>query len=245
MAIRHAYENSNDIGVFGTLTNAYCITAIGGSENFYSVFESELSREIPVIKSSIAGTRLVGRMCVGNKKGLLLPNSTTDQEMLHIRHSLPDSVLVQRVEERLSALGNCISCNDYTALLHPDIDHETEELICDVLGVEAFRETIAGNALVGSYCKFSSRGGLVHPHTSLQELDELSSLLQVPLAAGTVNRGSDIISAGLIANDWTAFCGLDTTSTELNVIEEILKIRSIENNESFESTRAAIIDTLV
>jgi translation initiation factor 6 len=202
-------------------------------------------------------------MCVGNKKGLLLPNSTTDQELLHIRNSLPDSVLVQRVEERLSgnfyfnfvstepllcintALGNCISCNDYTALLHPDIDRETEELICDVLGVEAFRETIAGNALVGSYCKFSSQGGLVHPHTSLQELDELSSLLQVPLAAGTVNRGSDIISAGLIANDWTAFCGLDTTSTELNVIEEILKIRSIENNKSFESTRAAIIDTLV
>lgn len=29
------------------------------------------------------------------------------------------------------------------------------------------------------------------------------------------------------------------------MIEEILKIRSIENNESFESTRAAIIDTLV
>jgi len=85
---------------------------------------------------------------------------------------------------------------------------------------------------------------LVHPQTSLQELDELSSLLQVPLAAGTVNRGSDIISAGLIANDWTAFCGLDTTSTELNVIEEILKIRSIDNNKSFESTRAAIIDTI-
>ena len=86
-------------------------------------------------------------------------------------------------------------------------------------------------------------------------------ILKVPLAAGTVNRGSDIISAGLIANDWTAFCGLDTTSTELNVsfsthndkivrgnkqvIEEILKIRSIDNNKSFESTRAAIIDTLV
>jgi translation initiation factor 6 len=81
-------------------------------------------------------------MCVGNKKGLLLPSSTTDQELLHIRNSLPDSVLVQRVEERLSALGNCISCNDYTALIHPDIDRETEELICDVLGVEAFREVI-------------------------------------------------------------------------------------------------------
>ena len=28
-------SNSNDIGVFASLTNSYCITALGGSENFY------------------------------------------------------------------------------------------------------------------------------------------------------------------------------------------------------------------
>ena len=59
---------------------------------------------------------------LGNKNGLLLPNTTTDQELFHIRNSLPDSVVVQRVEERLSALGNCIVCNDYVALIHPDLD---------------------------------------------------------------------------------------------------------------------------
>lgn len=29
------FENSSEIGVFSKLTNAYCLTAIGGSENFY------------------------------------------------------------------------------------------------------------------------------------------------------------------------------------------------------------------
>ena len=133
------------------------------------MFEAELADHIPVIKTSIAGTRLVGRMTVGNKNGLLLPNTTTDQgasrrsrgrhgllqplwhptaaaaprspphrhrrppsppvsalpalsELMHIRNSLPDEVVVQRIDERLSALGNCIACNDYVALIHPDMD---------------------------------------------------------------------------------------------------------------------------
>ena len=72
-------------------------------------------------------------MCVGNRHGLLVPNNTTDQELQHIRNSLPDSVKIQRVEERLSALGNVIACNDYVALVHPDLDRETEEIIADVL----------------------------------------------------------------------------------------------------------------
>lgn len=245
MAVRHQYENSNDVGVFANLTNSYCLTAVGGSEGFYSVFQTELATDIPVVKTSISGTRLVGRMTVGNKNGLLLPNSVTDQEALHLRNSLPDEVIVQRVDERLSALGNCIACNDYVALIHPDLDEETEEIVADVLGVEVFRQTIAGNILVGSYCKFSNQGGIVHPQTKIEELDELSSLLQVPLVAGTINRGSDVISAGIVANDWAAFCGLDTTSTELQVVENIFKLNDARASVKVKSLRATLVDSLV
>lgn len=244
MATRCQFENSNDVGVFAKLTNSYCIVALGGAENFYSVFEAELADHIPVIKSSVAGTRLVGRVTVGNKNGLLLPNTCSDQEMMVIRNSLPDEVVVQRIDERLSALGNCIACNDYVALIHPDIDRETEEIIADVLGVEVFRQTVANNVLVGSYCSFSNQGGLVHPKTSIEDLDELSSLLQIPLVAGTVNRGSDVIGAGLVVNDWAAFCGLDTTSTELSVIESVFKLRDAHPMSIVNDMRASLIDSM-
>ncbi len=122
---------------------------------------------------------------------------------------------------------------------------ETEELLADVLGVEVFRQTIAGNILVGSYCVFSNRGGLVHPHTSIEDLDELSTLLQVPLVAGTVNRGSEVIGAGMIVNDWTAFCGLDTTATELSVVESVFKLRESQPSAIVDEMRKSLIDTFV
>lgn len=244
MAVRAQFEGNNEIGVFAKLTNAYCLVAIGGSENFYSVFEGELVDQIPVVHCSIAGCRIVGRMCVGNRHGLILPTTTTDQELQHIRNSLPDSVNVQRVEERLSALGNVIACNDYVALIHPDLDKETEELIADVLKVEVFRQTLADNVLVGTYCAISNQGGLVHPKTSVQDQDELSSLLQVPLVAGTVNRGSDVIGGGLVVNDWIGFCGLDTTSTELSVIESVFKLGDSQPSAIASNMRMSLIDSM-
>lgn len=99
MATRCQFESSSEVGVFAQLTNAYCLVATGRSENFYgyhrkfssildlwamsdtpagvltqqvlcSIFEAELAEHIPVIKTSVSGTRLVGRVTVG--EGLLV-----------------------------------------------------------------------------------------------------------------------------------------------------------------------------
>lgn len=66
---------------------------------------------------------------LGNKNGLLVPATCTDVELRNLRNSIPEEVRIKRVEERLSALGNVIACNDHVALVHTDIDKETEEII--------------------------------------------------------------------------------------------------------------------
>lgn len=199
---------------------------------------------MPVIHASIGQCKVIGRMIAGNSKGLLVPSITTDMELMTIRNSLPESVKIQRVEERLSALGNVIACNDHVALLHPEVDKVTEEIVQDVLGVEVFKTTVAGQPLVGSYCTLTNKGGLVHPLTSVAELDALSSLVQVPLCAGTVNRGSDVISTGVVVNDWKAFCGTETTATELSVIDAIFKLTDSGSNIFEAENKKVLFDQL-
>jgi translation initiation factor 6 len=243
MATRIDYENSSDVGVFAKLTNGYCLVS-DGNPGFARAFAAELGDHIPVVVTSVGHTRLVGRMVVGNTKGLLVPNTTTDQELLHIRNSLPESVVVQRVEERLSALGNVLVCNDHVCLAHPDLDKETEEIVADTLGVEVFRQTISGQALVGSYAALSNQGALVHPSASVEDQNELASLLQVPVMAGTVNRGSTVVGAGFVVNDWKAFVGMTTTATELMLIEKIFKLNEQSVNVPKHDVQSALMDTL-
>ena len=47
--------------------------------------------------------------------------------------------------------------------------------------------------------------------------------------AGTVNRGSDVIGSGLVVNDWCAFTGMDTTATEISVIEATFSACSLRH----------------
>uniref|UniRef100_A0A915N5D0 Eukaryotic translation initiation factor 6 n=1 Tax=Meloidogyne javanica TaxID=6303 RepID=A0A915N5D0_MELJA len=202
MALRVQFEASNDVGVFCNLTNAYCLVGIGSSENFYSVLEAELADHIPVIHCSIAGIRIVGRVTVGNRHGLLVPNATTDQELQHLRNSLPDSVKIRRIDERLSALGNVISCNDHVAIVHAEISKETEQALVDVLGVENFAPMI-----------FAREPYLLHllaGSETITALDAAKSLLDSGYNDPNEREPTDNISPLHVAAAWNnlAMCQL-------------------------------------
>uniref|UniRef100_A0A6N2M174 Uncharacterized protein n=1 Tax=Salix viminalis TaxID=40686 RepID=A0A6N2M174_SALVM len=99
-------------------------------------------------------------------------------------------------------------------------DQGTEEMIVDALGVEVLRQTIAGIVLLsGSYCAFSNKGGLVHPHTWMNH------------------------KPWQRMNGWTVFCGSDTNAAELSVIESVFKLREAQPDAIVNETRNSFIDS--
>ncbi len=175
---------------------------------------------VPVLRTTIADTEIVGALMVMNSHGIITDEQTDDEEVAVLEKLAP----VVRLRSRQNAIGNNIHANDTGALVHPEFGDEAVERIGRALGVPALRGTIAGLGTVGMAGIATTRGVVVHPRTTPKEAEVIEGLLGVPLHRSTANFGVPVVGACLVANSRAFITGRPTTPVEIVHLQEGLGI---------------------
>ncbi len=175
--------------------------------------------DVSVIKTPISGSNLTGALTCGNSKGIVVSKYTFDNEIEIIRN---EGIEIERIPDKLTAVGNIILANDSGALVHPLLSDKSIEIISNVLDVEVQKGSIANFKITGSVATATNKGVLVHPAASHDELESLEQLFKTHADVGTVNNGTQLVGACAVANSNGVLVGLNTTGPELARIEEAL-----------------------
>ena len=207
------------IGVFAGACETVAFAAASAPESFVSDLGEAL--DVPVFQTDVAETSLVGSMIAFNSAGVALPRNITSRELEFFK-GLDLNVAV--IDDKHTALGNLILANDSGAVVSTHFSSDARQEISDVLDVDVEAMDLHGFRTVGSIGVATSKGALVHPGVSEEELESIEKLLKVDCDIGTVNRGVGYIRTGLIANSRGALIGRTTTSPEISRIEDALEL---------------------
>ena len=174
--------------------------------------------EVTVMKTPLASSNILGSLTAMNSYGGITSSMVALSEVRPIIKILP----FKRIRDRMSACGNNILVNDNAALVNPDLGRSAIKQITDILQVEVVQGMVAGHKTVGSVCVATNKGILCHPSTTTAELEMLRSLFKVPAAIGTLNYGSPLVGACMIANTKGAAIGFRSTPIEMGRVEDAL-----------------------
>ena len=218
MIARTDFEGDSCVGAYGIATDSFVFTSSNMSEKALDTIERTFN--LPLVQSTIATLDAVGLVSVATSNGILVPYTTSDDELEQIRTS--SGVNVDWIDNKMTALGNIIITNDNGAMCHPDFDFKSRQKISDTLGVEVIPGSIAKLPIVGANTVATNKGAIVHPLATEGEIELLAQLLKVDVEVGTVNRGSPFTSLGVLANIDGMIAGTETTGVELAHISQVL-----------------------
>lgn len=207
-------DGEDFVGLLGLATDRYAILA--------KKFKDMDVLGVPVIKTTVYGTNLIGLFAAGNSNGLLLPHFTAKGEVERIKKKIKDAGIdlnIATVDENCTAIGNLVCANDNAAVISPKF--YKKKVFEDTLGVEVIQRKIANHEEVGSCTVATNKGFIVHPKAE-QELDELAEIFKVEGKIGTANFGFPYMGAGLIANSNGYITGTRTSGIELGKIDDAL-----------------------
>ncbi len=210
------------IGVYLTANNAFILYPSSLINPLLKKFKTIF--EEPFYPLTINNSNLLGVYTASNKYGIIVPHIIREDELNNLKSYMNDSYNIGILKSIDNALGNLILCNDKGAIISSFLENYKTK-IEDILNVETVVYEFADFYLPGSISLANNYGCLIHPLSTDEEIEFISSILKVnEVDVSTVNRGIPYLSSGAIVNDKSGIFGSYCTGPEMMRITSVLNL---------------------
>jgi len=207
------YRGPN-IGIYTKANDEHVFLPNGFAKSKAEILSKNLKTDY--IITAVANTRLLGILMVVNNHGILLPYSSTQNEVDNLKKST--GLNVEILDTKHNALGNLMCINDKGAVISPLLPKDSIKKIEDVMDVEVIQKKAAGFNQVGAVVVASSAGGIIHPETDDADIKAISNVLGVELEPATINGGIPYLSSGILVNNNAMVVGSLTSGPEIMML---------------------------
>jgi len=207
------YSGSN-IGIFTSVNDKFLFLPNGFAKTKAENLAHYLQTEY--LMTPVANTRLLGILMVLNNHGILLPKTSSPEEIANLRKCTDLNVKI--IDTKYNALGNLICVNDKGGIISPIIEKEYIKEIEDTLDIEVMQKRIAGFHQVGAVMKANNHGAVIHPEADEEDIKNFSKILGVNIEPATINGGIPFVSSGMLANSNAVVVGNLTNGPEIMML---------------------------
>jgi translation initiation factor 6 len=209
------FAGDTNIGVFCRVLDDIAIIPAEAPDTFKEAVRAAL--DIDLVETFVQGSSIIGSLLVGNRNGMVVSGLANKDEV----GLLSQYREVMLLTGTMNAAGNVILVNDKVAIIHPEMEKEKAQEIGEFLGVDVLQKSLGGIKTVGMAGAATSKGVIVPPRSTEQEIARIEEFCGVPVGTGTINMGSGLIGTGLLVNARGYLAGAQTSGFELGRIEDV------------------------
>jgi len=212
--IKYDIYRGPNIGIFINVNDKFVFIPNGFAKTKAENLARYLQTEC--ITTPVANTRLLGVLMVLNNHGILLPSTSSPEEIANLRKHTGLNVKI--LDTKYNALGNLICINDKGGIVSPIVEKEFIKEIADVLDIEVIQKKVAGFHQVGAVIEANNLGGVIQHEADEEDIKNFSNILGVNIEPTTINGGTPFVSSGMLANSHAVVVGNLTNGPEIMML---------------------------
>jgi len=209
------FEGSANTGLYFFVIDKFCILGKEVDDEKKAAIEKVL--EVPMYKTTILGTDLVGVFASGNNEYLFLPEIYDYEKEEFEKIAKAHDMKIVYLGDRLNTLGNNLLFGKKHVFYNGDYPKKVVDLI---------KKETKYKMVPFTHVDYKSIGGVgVYANGKYflsQEMEEkqFGEILKEIGGVGSVNAGSNYVASGIVGNKFGVLIGSMSTSVEIqNIVE--------------------------